>query len=113
MSLLFAWVSIYCEEDNTAISHFMSHPKLSSKQARWQELLSEFNFMLEYHPGSSIHVADALSRRADLATICSMAALSGSTVTTNTRNQIRALLDKDPATQYLIDLIKQGKIRRF
>jgi hypothetical protein len=99
--------------DNTAVSHFMSQPKLSSKQARWQELLSEFNFMLEYRPGSSNHVADALSRRADLATICSMAALSGSTVTTSTRDQIRALLNKDPATQYLVDLIKQGKTRQF
>jgi hypothetical protein len=92
--------------DNTAVSHFMSQPKLSSKQARWQEFLSEFNFMLEYRPGSSNHVADALSRRADLAAIYSVAALSGSTVSTNTRDQIRALMEKDPATQYLVDLIK-------
>ncbi|XP_022857861.1 uncharacterized protein LOC111378821, partial [Olea europaea var. sylvestris] len=52
-------------------------------------------------------------RRADLATICSIAALSGSAVSTNTRDQIRALLEKDPATQYLVDLIKQGKTRQF
>lgn len=49
--------------DNTAVSHFMSQPKLSSKQAYWQEFLPEFNFMLEYRLGSSNHVADTLSRR--------------------------------------------------
>ncbi|XP_022857933.1 uncharacterized protein LOC111378881 [Olea europaea var. sylvestris] len=85
----------------------MSQPKLSSKQARWQEFLAEFNFMQEYCLGSSNHVADALSRRADLISICSVAALSGSAVTTNTRDQIRALMEKDPTTQYLVDLIKQ------
>ncbi|KAL0411014.1 UNVERIFIED_CONTAM: Transposon Tf2-11 polyprotein [Sesamum latifolium] len=34
--------------DNTAVSHFMTQPKLTSRQARWQELLSEFHFVLEY-----------------------------------------------------------------
>ncbi|KAK3032654.1 hypothetical protein RJ639_034920 [Escallonia herrerae] len=33
---------------------------------RWQELLAEFNFMLEYRTGSTNSVADALSRRAEL-----------------------------------------------
>ncbi|KAL0368711.1 UNVERIFIED_CONTAM: Transposon Tf2-11 polyprotein [Sesamum calycinum] len=64
--------------DNIAVSHFMSQPKLTSRQARWQELLSEFHFVLEYRAGSSNHVADALSRRADLATLGSVAALSSS-----------------------------------
>lgn len=52
--------------DNTAVSHFLTQPKWSSKQARWQELLAEFNFMLEYKAGSTNSVADALSRRAEL-----------------------------------------------
>ncbi|KAL0453873.1 UNVERIFIED_CONTAM: hypothetical protein Slati_1365400 [Sesamum latifolium] len=51
--------------DNTAVSHFMTQPKLTSRQARWQELLSEFYFVLEYRAGSSNHVADVLSRMAD------------------------------------------------
>ncbi|KAL2235471.1 UNVERIFIED_CONTAM: Transposon Tf2-12 polyprotein [Sesamum indicum] len=55
--------------DNTAVSHFMSQPKLTSRQARWQELLLEFHFVLEYRAGSSNHAADALSRRADLANL--------------------------------------------
>ncbi|KAK3036750.1 hypothetical protein RJ639_029715 [Escallonia herrerae] len=52
--------------DNTAVSHFLSQSKLTSKQARWQELLAEFNFMLEYRAGSTNSVADALSKRAEL-----------------------------------------------
>ncbi|KAL2252791.1 UNVERIFIED_CONTAM: Retrovirus-related Pol polyprotein from transposon gypsy [Sesamum indicum] len=49
-------------------------PKLTSRQARWQELLSEFHFVLEYRAGSSNHAAEALSRRADLASLGSVAA---------------------------------------
>ncbi|KAL0451696.1 UNVERIFIED_CONTAM: Transposon Tf2-11 polyprotein [Sesamum latifolium] len=66
--------------DNTAVSHFMTQPKLTSRQARWQELLSEFHFVLEYRAGSSNYVADALSRRADLAGLESVAALASSAV---------------------------------
>ncbi|KAL0305166.1 UNVERIFIED_CONTAM: Retrovirus-related Pol polyprotein from transposon [Sesamum calycinum] len=85
--------------DNIAVSHFMSQPKLTSRQARWQELLSEFHFVLEYRAGSSNHVADALSRRADLATLGSVAALSSSAVATSVRDRARELLSGDPAAQ--------------
>ncbi|KAL2235937.1 UNVERIFIED_CONTAM: Transposon Tf2-11 polyprotein [Sesamum indicum] len=54
---------------NTAVSHFISQPELTSRQARWQELLSEFPFVLEYRAGSSNHAAEALSRRASLASL--------------------------------------------
>ncbi|KAL2223600.1 UNVERIFIED_CONTAM: Retrovirus-related Pol polyprotein from transposon [Sesamum indicum] len=99
--------------DNTAVSHFMSQPKLTSRQARWQELLSEFHFVLEYRAGSSNHVADALSRRADLASLGSVAALSSSAVATSIRDRARELLSKDPAAQGLIQLVEQGKARQF
>ncbi|KAL0395157.1 UNVERIFIED_CONTAM: Enzymatic polyprotein [Sesamum latifolium] len=73
--------------DNTAVSHFMTQPKLTSRQARWQELLSEFYFVLEYRAGSSNYVADPLSRRADLASLGSVAALSSSAVATSIRDR--------------------------
>ncbi|KAK3018196.1 hypothetical protein RJ639_002889 [Escallonia herrerae] len=56
--------SFIVRTDNTAVNHFLSQSKLSAKQARWQELLAEFNFMLKYRAGSTNSVADALSRRA-------------------------------------------------
>ncbi|KAL0412938.1 UNVERIFIED_CONTAM: Transposon Tf2-12 polyprotein [Sesamum radiatum] len=69
--------------DNTTVSHFMTQPKLTSRQACWQEWLSEFRFVLEYRSGSSNHVEDALTRRADLASLGSVAALSSSAVATS------------------------------
>ncbi|KAL2240153.1 UNVERIFIED_CONTAM: hypothetical protein Sindi_0656500 [Sesamum indicum] len=75
--------------DNIAVSHFMSQPKLTSRQARWQELLSEFHFVLEYRAGSSIHAVDALSRRAGLVSLESITALSSSAVSTSVRDWAR------------------------
>ncbi|KAL0303197.1 UNVERIFIED_CONTAM: Transposon Tf2-11 polyprotein [Sesamum radiatum] len=98
--------------DNTAVSHFMMQPKLTNRQARWQELLSEFHFVLEYWAGSSNHVADALSRRADLASLGSVAVLSSSVVATSIRDQVRELLPKDSVAQGLVHLVKQGKARQ-
>ncbi|KAL0437391.1 UNVERIFIED_CONTAM: Transposon Tf2-11 polyprotein [Sesamum radiatum] len=88
-------------------------PKLTSRQARWQELLSEFHFVLEYRAGSSNHVADALSRRADLASLRSVAALSSSAVATSIRDRARELQPKDSTAQGMVHLIEQGKARQF
>lgn len=55
--------------DRSAVSHFLTHPKLTSKQAQWQEFLAKFNFQFEHKAGHLNQVADALSRKADLATI--------------------------------------------
>ncbi|KAL0349659.1 UNVERIFIED_CONTAM: Transposon Tf2-11 polyprotein [Sesamum radiatum] len=99
--------------DNTTVSHFMSQSKLTSRQARWQEFLSEFHFVLEYRAGSSNHVADALSRRADLATLGLVTALSSSAVATSVRDRARELLSRDPAAQGLVHLVEQGKARQF
>ncbi|KAK2979366.1 hypothetical protein RJ640_018446 [Escallonia rubra] len=65
--------SFIVRTDNTAVSHFLNQSKLTSKHARWQELLAEFNFMLEYMAGSTNSVADALSRRVELDQVALMA----------------------------------------
>ncbi|PKI43755.1 hypothetical protein CRG98_035861 [Punica granatum] len=51
--------------DNIATSYFQTQKKLSPKQARWQDFLAEFDFVMEYKPGRTNVVADALSRRED------------------------------------------------
>ncbi|KAL6321756.1 hypothetical protein AAG906_035274 [Vitis piasezkii] len=53
--------------DNIATSYFEMQKKLSLKQARWQDFLAEFDYTLKYKPGSTNHVADALSHKAKLA----------------------------------------------
>ncbi|GER38202.1 polyprotein [Striga asiatica] len=55
--------------DNVATSYFQSQKKLTPKQARWQDFLAEFDYKLEYKPGKANVVADALSRKAELAAL--------------------------------------------
>ncbi|KAL2223595.1 UNVERIFIED_CONTAM: Transposon Tf2-11 polyprotein [Sesamum indicum] len=57
--------------------------------------------------------ADALSRRADLANLESIAALSSSAAAISTKDQVRELLPRDPAARRLIRLVEQGKARHF
>ena len=47
--------------DNVATSYFLTPKNISPKQARWQDFLAKFDYTLEYKPGSSNHVVDALS----------------------------------------------------
>ncbi|KAK2987592.1 hypothetical protein RJ640_027893 [Escallonia rubra] len=81
--------------------------------ARWQELLAEFNFMLEYRAGSTNSVADALSRRAELDQVALMAmnaiVRADSRVAINIGKKIRKALTRDPVAQQLLKLIESGK----
>ena len=98
--------------DNTGVSHFFTQPKLTAKQARWQEFLAEFDFSFEYRTGATNRVADALSRRADLAAMF-LANLTSSQVGTDVKETIRNHLARDPVSQNLMKLAKEGKTRQF
>ncbi|KAK2996107.1 hypothetical protein RJ639_029454 [Escallonia herrerae] len=84
---------------------------------RWQELLAEFNFMLEYRTGSTNSVADALSRRAELDQVALMAmnaiVRAYSRVAINIGKKIKKALTRDPVAQQLLKLIESGKTRQF
>ena len=47
--------------DNIGVSHFFTQPKLTAKQARWQEFLAEFDFAFEHRAGRTNQVVNALS----------------------------------------------------
>ena len=49
--------------DNGALSYIQKQPKISPKQARWLDVLSQMDFTLTHKPGKENTVADALSRR--------------------------------------------------
>lgn len=51
--------------DHKSLTYLQSQPHLSNRQARWMQFLSLFNFTIQYKPGKSNSVADALSRRHD------------------------------------------------
>ncbi|GMI94554.1 hypothetical protein HRI_003124700 [Hibiscus trionum] len=82
--------------DNTAASHILTQPKLSARQARWQEHLAEFDFSFEYKAGKKNQAADALSRRAGLAALRRIASMSASRVTNDIRELILENTKKDP-----------------
>ena len=92
--------------DNIATSYFQTHKKLSPKQARWQDFLAEFDYKLVYKLGSDNHVADALSRKAEL-----------TSMTSQPQGDIMDLLKKgmqhDPKAKSLIALTHEGKSKRF
>jgi predicted aspartyl protease len=54
-------VKIYT--DHKALEYFMTTKQLTSRQARWAEILSQFFFTIMYRPGKQNEKADALSRR--------------------------------------------------
>ena len=49
--------------DHKALEHFMTTKQLTSRQARWAEILSQFFFTIMYRSGKQNIKADALSRR--------------------------------------------------
>jgi hypothetical protein len=49
--------------DHKALEYFMTTKQLTSRQARWAEILSQFFFTIMYRPGKQNEKADALSRR--------------------------------------------------
>ena len=48
--------------DHHALTHFMAQKNLSARQHHWIDVLSEFDFDIEYIPGEMNTFADALSR---------------------------------------------------
>ena len=49
--------------DHKALEYFITTKKLSRRQARWAEYLSQFDFEITYRPGAANKKADALTRQ--------------------------------------------------
>ena len=58
-----AQIVVYTDDKN--LEYFNTTKLLNRRQARWAEILSEFNFKIIYCPGGRNGKADALSRRVD------------------------------------------------
>lgn len=52
-----------------ATSYFQIQNQLSPKKDHWQDFLTEFDYVLKYKPNTANIVADALGRKAKLASI--------------------------------------------
>ena len=49
--------------DHKRLEYFMTTKKLTSRQARWAEFLSEYNFIISYQSGKKNNKADALTQK--------------------------------------------------
>ncbi|KAA3484518.1 DNA/RNA polymerases superfamily protein [Gossypium australe] len=49
--------------DHKRLKYLMTQKDLNLQQQRWLELLKDYEFVIDYHPGKSNVVADALSRK--------------------------------------------------
>ena len=56
-------VVVYSDHRN--LIYFNSSKILNRRQARWDDVLSDFNFVITYRPGEKNGKADALSRQTD------------------------------------------------
>jgi len=56
--------------DNVTLKYFVTQPKFSSKQMRWQDTLVLFNVYIRHKPGKENVVLDALSQKHQLKVVC-------------------------------------------
>ncbi|KAL9252827.1 Retrovirus-related Pol polyprotein from transposon 17.6-like protein [Drosera capensis] len=91
--------------DNVATSYFLIQKKLTPKQARWQDFLAEFDFVMEYKSGKANLVADALSQKAKFVGIA--------TPNVSLLERLKKGMEHDLQANGLVELAKQGKTRRF
>ena len=57
--------------DHKSLKYIFTQRDVNLRQRRWMELLEDYDFDLQYHPGKANVVADALSRKSytELATL--------------------------------------------
>ena len=49
--------------DHKSLKYLLTQKELNMRQRRWLELLKDYDFTIDYHPGKANVVADALSRK--------------------------------------------------
>ena len=70
--------------DHKSLTQFKTQPQLSGRQARWQDVLANYNFDIQYVEGKANVVADGLSRRPDHQRLAEVLAMSVSLFTQET-----------------------------
>ncbi|KAJ9519493.1 hypothetical protein QJQ45_000590 [Haematococcus lacustris] len=109
--------------DNWATTHIQTQPRLDCRrQARWMEVLQEYDCIIDHIPGKQNIVADALSRRSDyqLLSIGRRTQRNPAQVTETTisvdQSRLRNIRDAvatDPQYQRHLTAALKGRARQF
>jgi hypothetical protein len=99
--------------DKIATSYFQTQKKLSPKQARWQDFLAEFDMCIEYKPGRTNRLADALSRKAELVSLKLQEITAVSQFRGTLSYRIKEGLQYNAVSRNLLQAVKEGRTRRF
>ncbi|XP_068649054.1 uncharacterized protein [Aristolochia californica] len=91
----------------------VTQKKLSPKQACWQDFLAKFNMVIEYKPGRINQVADALSRKAELAAMELEHVVTVRKLNETLPDRIREGLSKDDVARGIMKAIEDRRTRRF
>ena len=94
------------QTDHHSLVHFMKQPNLSNRQARWSEFLQQFDFTIQYKPGPTNVVADALSRRPDHEPNSNLNNLNNNT----NLNQINTSSSSTSTSSSILDSIQHGYV---
>jgi hypothetical protein len=104
--MLLLGMKIHVMTDHHSLTHLLKQRNLSRRQARWSELLADFDLKFEYIKGNNNSVADALSQKNLLDetglvshhSITSIAALTelGSVLSETLHKQVTVGYDHDP-----------------
>jgi hypothetical protein len=49
--------------DHKSLKYLMSQKELNMRQRRWMELIKDYDYVIDYHPGKANVLADALSQK--------------------------------------------------
>jgi len=119
-------ITVYTDHRN--LEYFTETKVLNRRQARWSELLANYNFTIVYRPGKTMGKPDAMSRRHDLSegskasdapahTLLKprqlqLAAARTSSSESRLLSDIRAAQPDDPALKALLPFLRDPAIPR-
>jgi hypothetical protein len=93
--------------NHNGLKYLFDQPNLNSRQSRWLEFLSEYNFDIKDIKGKENKVANALSRR-----VHELRATTISMYQTDVKRKILEAANTDLQYRELVTMLQQGKILR-
>ena len=87
--------------DHRSLQYLPTQDKLLPRQVRWNELLQQYDYTIEYHPGKQNEVADGFSRCTDHKANC-VTAVSFQ-LSPEMKHKCISSYQYDPVTKQLIE----------